>query len=126
MICHFILYVSDQARSAKFYEQVLGTRPTLNVPGMTEFKLGEGCLLGLMPEAGIKRILGEAIQDPEKTNGAARAEVYFKVPQPQEFMSRAANAGARILSPLEERNWGDRAGYVQDFDGHVIAFACPI
>jgi hypothetical protein len=66
MVCHFILYVRNQELSTQFYKQLLSQDPQLNVPGMTEFKLGENCILGLMPEKGIKRLLGDAIQDPEK------------------------------------------------------------
>ncbi|MGZ3655010.1 MAG: VOC family protein [Bdellovibrionota bacterium] len=123
MVCHFILYVRDQAVSTRFYSQVLAAEPTLDVPGMTEFRLGRHCVLGLMPEKGIKRLLGDAIQDPESTNGIARAELYLRVPQPQEFLTRAERLGARVLSPLAARNWGDEAGYVADPDGHVVAFA---
>lgn len=126
MTCHFILYVRDQGLSTKFYQLTLGTGPSLNVPGMTEFALENKCVLGLMPEKGIKRLLGEAIQDPEKTNGIARAELYLQVSDPQNFIDRAVEAGARVLSPLERRNWGHEAGYVADPDGHVVAFARSI
>lgn len=126
MICHFILYVSDQAASTQFYTRVLNTEPSLNVPGMTEFKLSDHCILGLMPERGIKRLLGDAIQDPETTNGIARAEVYLRVSEPKEFFDRAIESGALVLSPLEKRDWGDEAGYVADPDGHVVGFARSI
>lgn len=123
MICHFILYVRDQEVSTRFYQDVFNQEPELNVPGMTEFHLSEGCIVGLMPEKGIKRLLGGAIEDPEKTNGIARAEIYLVVKDPERFIARAQNAGGRILSPIELRNWGDRAGYIADPDGHVVAFA---
>ena len=123
MICNFILYVRDQDASTAFYQRVLGMEPRLHVPGMTEFRFSEACVLGLMPEKGIKRLLGAAIDDPEKTNGIARAEVYLTVGSPEMFLERAVAAGGRILSPLEQRNWGDKAGYIADPDGHVIAFA---
>ena len=126
MICHFILYVRDQELSAKFYEAVLAQKPTLHVPGMTEFQLEGSCVLGLMPEKGIKRLLGNAIEDPEATNGIARAELYLQVSDPLLFMDRAKFAGAILLAPLEKRNWGHEAGYLADPDGHVIAFARPI
>ena len=126
MICHFIVYVRDQEASTKFYRQVLALEPTLNVPGMTEFKLGEGCILGLMPEKGIKRLLGDTIQDPEKSNGISRAEIYLQVPEPRDFMQRARSAGAKVLSRVEPRGWGHEAGYVLDPDGHVVAFARPL
>lgn len=123
MICNFILYVRDQEASARFYRSVLKQEPQLDVPGMTEFRLSSGCVLGLMPEKGIKRLLGTSIEDPEKTNGIARVEVYLTVESPEIFLERAMGAGGRLLSPLEPRNWGDTAGYVADPDGHVVAFA---
>ena len=55
---HFILYVADQARSAAFYEATLGVTPRLDVPGMTEFALPGGAVLGLMSDAAIVRLLG--------------------------------------------------------------------
>ena len=47
--------VRDPSASREFYATVLGTRPTLDVPGMIEFPLGPRTVLGLMPEAGITR-----------------------------------------------------------------------
>lgn len=123
MICHFILYVRDQELSRRFYESVLGIEPAIHVPGMTEFRLSDGCKLGLMPEKNIKKLLGSNIEDPEKTNGVARAELYLLVDNPAAYMARAEVAGARCLSRLENRNWGDQAGYVADPNGHVLAFA---
>ena len=35
----------------------------------------------------------------------------------------AINSGAKLISPIIERNWGDKACYFADPDGHVIAFA---
>jgi len=125
MIINFILYVGDQARSRKFYALALGMEPRLDVPGMTEFELSPGCILGLMPEKGIKRLL-PAMPDPEKGGGASRAEVYLTVPDPEICHARALAAGAVELSPLGPRGWGDKAAYSLDPDGHVLAFACPL
>ena len=82
---------------------------------MTEFQIDKACVLGVMPEKGIKRLLGSAIQDSEATNGISRAELYLTVLEPEEFMNRAVIAGGRLLSKVEERNWGDKAGYVVAF-----------
>ena len=76
-----------------------------------------------MPENGIKRLLGEAIEHPEKAKGIPRAELYLVVPDPEKYITRAESAGGRLLSAIEKRNWGDKAGYIADLDGHVIAFA---
>lgn len=122
---NFILYVADQAAATEFYEKVLFAPPRLDVPGMTEFELPGGAVLGLMPEKGISRLLGETLPDPAPGNGIPRAEVYLTAGDPAAFLERAIAAGAIPLSPVEPRGWGDLAGYCLDPDGHVLAFACP-
>lgn len=120
---HFILYVADQAKSSSFYSSVLGLKPRLNVPGMTEFQLGPGSVLGLMPEAGASRLLGAEYIDVGSAGSTARAELYLLVDSPSEYHSRALSAGAREISPMAERDWGHNAAYSLDPDGHVLAFA---
>ena len=118
---HFILYVADQAASTAFYAKVLDAPPTLNVPGMTEFALPGGAVLGLTPEAGIKQLLGDALPDPTTASGIPRAELYLVVEDAVAFHKRALAAGARELSGVEDRDWGHRVGYTLDPDGHVVA-----
>ena len=122
MNINFILYVRDQAKSREFYAIALGKAPQLDVPGMTEFELNTGCVLGLMPEKGIKRLLPE-MPNPVSGRGIPRAEVYLTVPDPAVYHARALAAGARELSPMGPRDWGGKAAYSMDLDGHVIAFA---
>jgi RimJ/RimL family protein N-acetyltransferase/predicted enzyme related to lactoylglutathione lyase len=121
---HFILYVRDQERARAFYESALGVAPRLHAPGMTEFALPGGAVLGLMPEAGIRRLLPD-LPDPALARGAPRAETYLIVMEPRASLARAVAAGAAELSPVLPRDWGDDAGYCLDPDGHVLAFAAP-
>lgn len=123
LAAEFILYVRDQRAAADFYARVLGVPPSLDVPGMTEFSLGPGYTLGLMPESGIKRLLGDALPDPEAGRGVPRAELYLLVDDPAEFHRRALAQGAVELGPLALRGWGDEAAYSLDPDGHVLVFA---
>jgi predicted enzyme related to lactoylglutathione lyase len=122
---HFILYVADQQRSAGFYRSVFQQDPSLNVPGMTEFEVGHDSVLGLMPEDGAKRLLGNDIFGPTEGNLIPRAELYLVVEDAAERHARALNAGARELSSMAERDWGHTAAYSLDPDGHVLAFASP-
>lgn len=115
---HFILYVADQARSCSFYRQVLGLEPRLDVPGMTEFELASGTVLGLMPEAGIERLLG-VVTGPR----VARCELYLVLEEVEPALSRALAAGAELLSEASVRDWGARVAYVRDLDGHILALA---
>ncbi len=121
---HFILYVSDQRESARFWTKVLDRAPTLDVPGMTELPLGDDAVLGLMPERGIERLLSGKIAPSSST--VPRAELYLVVDDPEAFHARAIDAGGRELSPMLARDWGHRASYVLDPDGHDVAFAAPL
>ena len=119
----FILYVSDQSRSKEFYKTLLQLEPALDVPGMTEFQLNEYTKLGIMPEKGIAKILCDKTPHPEIGNGIPRCELYLNVENIEEYYNRAINAGAKEVSLIQERDWGDIVGYVSDLDGHIIAFA---
>ncbi len=119
----FILYVADQEASRDFYTSLLGVAPVLDVPGMTEIPLPGGALLGLMPEQGIRALLGEALPDPAAGSGIPRAELYLIVDDARAFHLRSLALGAKELDPLRQRGWGQRAAYSVDRDGHVIAFA---
>jgi uncharacterized protein len=121
-VAHFILYVRDQGASRDFYAAVLAHAPTLDVPGMTEIELADGAVLGLMPEAGIERLLGGAI-DPSLLRAPGRAELYLIVDDPAGHHARALAHGARELSPLSARAWGHVVAYSLDADGYVLAFA---
>jgi len=121
---HMILYVADQAASARFYAAALDMAPTLDVPGMTEFALAGGAVLGLMPEAGVARLFEGAVDAGDAHS--SRAEVYLRVADPGVAHARALAAGATELSPLAKRDWGHEAAYSRDPDGHVLAFATAL
>lgn len=123
---HLILYVADQRASAEFYTRTLARLPDLDVPGMTEFRLDGGAVLGLMPVQGIRRLLGPRLPDPSAAHGVPRAELYLLVDDPAAYHERALRHGAKELSPLTVRNWGHAAAYSMDADGHVLAFACRV
>jgi len=118
-----ILYVADQQRSTEFYSHILQKSPELNVPGMTEFVLNDSLKLGLMPEAGIAKILSDKMPHPKTGNGIPRCELYIVIENPEEMFKRALKSGAKEVSKFQSRDWGDSVGYVADPDGHIIAFA---
>ncbi len=120
---HFIFYVQNQNCSTEFYSNVLSTTPILNVPGMTQFQLPGSSILGLMPESGIKRLIGEPLPDPSTASGIPRTELYLVVSCANSYLQRALSGGASLLSTVQLRDWGQSVGYCLDPDGHVLAFA---
>ena len=118
-----ILYVSNQETSSRFYQELFRCTPSLNVPGMTEFILSDNCKLGLMPNKGIAKILADQTPHPDLGNGIPRCELYLYVDDLQLEFKHANKLGAKLISPIADRNWGDRACYFADPDEHIIAFA---
>lgn len=92
---------------------------------MTELDRPGGAVLGLMPEDGFHRLLGDRAPHPADARGASRCELYLVVADPVAAYSRALAAGATELSPLAPRDWGHVVAYSRDPDGHVLAFAGP-
>lgn len=123
---HTILYVKDQQKSTDFYEHLFRQPPILNVPGMTEFQLSGRFRLGLMPNNGISKILLDKTPHPDTGTGIPRCELYFYVKDVLQEYENAIQCGAALISPIEDRNWGDSACYFSDPDGHIIAFATKI
>ncbi len=121
-----ILYVQIQNRSTEFYSKLFRMEPVLNVPGMTEFVLSSGLKLGLMTNDGMAKILSEHLPHPAIGNGIPRCELYCLVDDIESEYQHARAMGAQLISPLEDRDWGDKVCYFADPDGHIIAFAQPI
>jgi lactoylglutathione lyase len=120
---HIILFVSDQTESTERYCLLFNKMPRLDVPGMTEFELSEHLILGLMPNEGSGKILTPVLPHPSKGNGIPRCEVYLYVKNLEAEYARCQTLPFTLVSPLETRNWGDRAFYLADGDGHVIGVA---
>jgi uncharacterized glyoxalase superfamily protein PhnB len=120
---HFILFVADQERATAFYAAVLDCAPVLCVPGMTAFELRPGVRLGLMPAGGARRLLGAHGPRPEESPAPPRSELYLVVADADACHARALAAGATEVSPLAARDWGHRAAYARDPEGHILAFA---
>jgi uncharacterized glyoxalase superfamily protein PhnB/N-acetylglutamate synthase-like GNAT family acetyltransferase len=120
---HIILYVTDQTVATEFYAAVLEKKPSLHVPGMTEFELSSTSILGLMPESGIRNLLGARHFAAGHDQRVPRSELYLHVPDVEAAYNRARAAGATELSKPQLRDWGHRVGYLLDPDGHMLAFA---
>lgn len=122
-LIEIILFVNDQESSCQFYQNIFRHEADLNVPGMTEFNLSNNCKVGLMPNSGIAKILANNTPHPETGYGIPRCELYLYVDDIQFEFDNACKCGAKIISPVMDRDWGDKVCYFSDPDGHIIAFA---
>jgi catechol 2,3-dioxygenase-like lactoylglutathione lyase family enzyme len=121
---HVILAVHDAQRSAEFYEGVFGWARNPLVAqwsNYVELFQPEGGTLGLYERDGFAAASGAELPDP---NGHENpAELYVRVDDVRPLLERLEAAGARALSPLAPRVWGDDAAYFADPDGNVVAVA---
>lgn len=76
-----------------------------------------------MPNDSIAKILGDKTPHPASGKGVPRCELYMYVEDVQLEFENAIKNGATLVSPISDRDWGDKACYLSDPDGHIIAFA---
>jgi uncharacterized glyoxalase superfamily protein PhnB len=55
----------------------------------------------------------------------APAYLYVRVDDVEASVAQLESVGARPLSPLAARSWGERAAWFADPDGNVVAVAEP-
>lgn len=118
-----IFAVSDVRQSAAFYEQAFGwpRNQRIDYSNYVEFQL-RGGTLGLYERSGYAEEVGaEPVRVPD--DAVAPAYLYVRVEDAVEVAARLEAAGARPLSPLVDRSWGERAAWFADPDGNVVAVA---
>jgi uncharacterized glyoxalase superfamily protein PhnB len=76
-----------------------------------------------MPNKSIAKILMDKLPNPELGNGIPRCELYLYVENIELEFENAIKSGAKLISSIQNRDWGDKVCYFADIDGHVIAFA---
>ena len=119
-----ILAVADLARSVAFYREAFGWPARVEVPVYVELALPDGRGLGLYAREGFAINTGQAPAAiaPGAITGT---EIYLRTSDIVTAIARIQGAGARALSPLAPRPWGDDAAYFADPDGNVVVLATP-
>jgi len=97
--------------SRTFYEHVLGIEVDDTVPSRLYFHCGD-VIVALIDWT----VEGRANLSPTPDN------VYLATDELDAVYERAVAAGARIVSPVEPRAWGERSFYCLDPDGNQLCF----
>lgn len=112
------LAVADTAASRRFYADGLGWTPELEVPGeVVFFTLAPTVVLSLWNADHFEAEAGKLNREP----GTAPLTLAHNVPRAElvdEVMADALAAGAALVAPVEDRDWGGRSGYFADPDGY--------
>jgi catechol 2,3-dioxygenase-like lactoylglutathione lyase family enzyme len=119
-----ILAVDDVPRAAAFYRGAFDWPASVETPVYVELALPAGLRLGLYERRAFARNPG--VPPPPPPAGIAGTELYLYPDDLEPALARIEEAGARLLSPLLPRDWGDEAAYYADPDGHVVVLARPL
>jgi PhnB protein len=116
------LYIAGAARAIEFYKDIFGATEVMRM-GDSSGKIGHAEL-----EIGGSHVM-LADEHPEmdirspQSYGGSPVGLLLYVEDVDAVAERAIAAGARLLSPLEDKFYGDRMGKLEDPFGHVWAIA---
>jgi catechol 2,3-dioxygenase-like lactoylglutathione lyase family enzyme len=112
------LAVADPSASKRFYVDGLGWEPAFEAPDeVVFFRMAPTLVLALWRVDDFEAEAGVVNREP----GTAPITLAHNVPAPEQVdavLADAVAAGARLVTPAEDRDWGGRSGYFADPDGY--------
>ncbi|HEX8632685.1 MAG TPA: VOC family protein [Pyrinomonadaceae bacterium] len=116
------LHITGAARAIEFYKEVFGATEVMRMDapggkiGHAEIMIGDSyvMLADEFPEMGVRS---------PQTYGGSPVGLLLYVEDVDALAERAVAAGARLLTPLEDKFYGDRMGKLEDPFGHIWSIA---
>ena len=119
------IVVRDAAQAAEWYKQAFGAHERSRVP------LPGGKLMSVELWFGDSAVM-VANEFPEmdvvspQTVGGTSTVLHLYTEDVDAFWTRAVDAGAQVLHPLQDQFWGDRHGQLTDPFGHRWGLATHV
>lgn len=111
------LGVDDLEASTLFYRDVLGWTPSSLGAGQVTFFALNGIVLSLFPKEELAADAGVAPFEPVGHPGVALAYNVREREDVDRVLGQVRSAGARVVKPAADAEWGGRSGYFADPDG---------
>jgi PhnB protein len=116
------LAVEDASKAIEFYKEAFGASESLRMPGPdgtiahAELQIGDSKLMlsDPFPQSNVR---------PPSERGGPTASIFLYVKDVDVTFEQAQQAGAEVVSDLEDMFWGDRFGTLSDPFGHVWSIA---
>lgn len=115
------LGVSDLARSTTFYKQGLGLPTDQDFDGVTFFNL-KGTWLALYSREALAAD-AQVLATGNGFTGFTLAHNVKSKDEVNQVLQQAEEAGAKILKPGQDTDWGGYSGYFADPDGYLWEIA---
>jgi PhnB protein len=119
------LVCAGAAQAIEFYKKAFGATEVARLPGP------QGKIMHAMLRIGDSPVmLADEMPDwgslgPKSLKGSP-VTIHLYVADADEFVERAAKAGAKVTMPVEEQFWGDRYGKIEDPFGHHWSVATHV
>ncbi len=126
------MYVEGAGRAADFYKQVFGATELMReldadgIVSHAQLKVGDTTIMLSDPTA--RHILeseSKGLYRSPHGYGGSSVHLYVYVADVDTVFKRAIEAGAKVIDPVEDKEWGDRCGGIEDPFGHVWFVATP-
>jgi PhnB protein len=119
------LVCAGAADAIDFYKKAFGATEVARLPG-PDGKLMHGAV---RIEGSVVMLVDENPQwgalGPKTLKGSP-VTIHVYVADVDSFVTRAVNAGAKVIMPIDDMFWGDRYGIIEDPFGHHWSVATHI
>ncbi|XP_042509814.1 uncharacterized protein LOC122085445 [Macadamia integrifolia] len=117
-----VVYVKDVAKSVEFYANAFGytVRRLDGSHRWGELESGQTTISFTPVHQHETDNRTGQVQTPRNEHERNPVEVCFAYSNVDEAYKRAVDNGAVPVSPPEEKEWGQKVGYVRDIDGIVV------
>ena len=127
------LYIEGAARAVEFYKNVFGASVLMRdeepsgIVSHAMLKMGDTTVMLSDPSsADVKQNDVRGLSRPPRSYGGSPVHLYIYVADVDDVVRRAIAAGAKKIDEVEDRDWGDRCGGIEDPWGHVWFVGTPL
>jgi PhnB protein len=127
------LYIEGAAKAVEFYKSVFGASVLMRdeepggIVGHAMLKMGDTTVMLSDPSsADVKQNDVHGLSRPPRSYGGSPVHLYIYVADVDDVVMRAIEAGAKAIDQVEDKDWGDRCGGIEDPWGHVWFVGTPL
>jgi PhnB protein len=127
------LYVEGAARAVEFYKDVFGAAVLMldeepgGVVSHAQLQIGDTRVMLSDPTSrDVRQNDTQGLSRTPRSYGGSPVHLYVYVDDADAVVERAVARGAKIVQTVEDRDWGDRCGGIEDPYGHVWWVGAPL
>jgi PhnB protein len=127
------LHIEGAAQAVEFYKSVFGATVLMRdeepsgIVSHAMLKMGDTTVMLSDPSsADVKQNDVRGLSRAPRSYGGSPVHLYIYVADCDDVVRRAVEAGAKIIDEVEDKDWGDRCGGIEDPYGHVWFVGTPL